>query len=498
VLPGTEEASEPFFSPDGDWIGFVDRAGGLEEVRLREGPAQPIWKPDQRGLDRMTGATWGPGGIVFGRWPSPALCSVSPDGGAARVLVSSPGTAVWYLWPEALPGGRAVLFTIWQRGRMSIASLSLDSGKVQPLVASGSRPRYLATGHLLYESDGKIFAVAFDPETLQIHGHAIAIVPEVPKSAWWGSWRASTTGAPYGVSSSGTLAYTPAPATLPALVWIDRRGIRTPLPLEPRQYSMPTLSPDGRLIADTIYDGPSRSVWISSVEGGSMMRLTSGPDDCYSLFTPDGKWLLFTSNQDSRYNIFRIPVDRSAPAERMTDSPHSQRATSWSPPDGKTLLFNDVDETTGYDILALTNGAVRPFLQTRYSERAACFSPDGRWVAYESDEYGGPEIFVQAYPSGARTPVSSGGGVGWPAWRRNELFYQGPKGVMCVRIADGRPLGLPVLLFPHKSEFRDWDVSPDGQRFLMVEGAETSRFPPHINVVTNWFEELKAKVPVQR
>jgi hypothetical protein len=147
----------------------------------------------------------------------------------------------------------------------------------------------------------------------------------------------------------------------------------------------------------------------------------------------------------------------------------------------------------------MENGQLRPYVKTTFRERGGSFSPDGRWVAYESNESGVPEIYVHAYPSGAISQVSSGRGYGSPVWspRGDEIYYQGTEGVMAVPIAGGRRVGLPTLLFEHRSEFRDWDLSPDGQRFLVVEGAEAAYSPPQINIVVNWLQELKARVPAR-
>lgn len=264
----------------------------------------------------------------------------------------------------------------------------------------------------------------------------------------------------------------------------------------------PALSSDGARVADTISDGPTRSVWIGRVDGRTMMRLTPGNDDCFSLFTRDDRWVTFTSNVDDRYNIWRIPSDGSGPPQRLTESSHAQRPTSWSPGD-KVLLLNDVvdagTDAGSVDIHRFEDGRESPVVSTAFWEREGAFSPDGRWVAYESNESGRMEVYVKGYPAGPRTKVSLDGGVG-PVWnpRGGELFYQGADAVIAVGIVDGRPVGAPVRLFEHIAEFRDWDVTPDGQRFLVVEGGDASASPPQINVVVNWLGELEARVPVRR
>jgi hypothetical protein len=476
----------PFFSPDGKSVGFITSGPNLRTIPLDGGPPQVIWKGENRSSGWLTGATWTANGIVIGRWPQAGLWLVPEPGTAPRALSPVGNQSDWYLWPEALPGAKGVLFTKWSRGR--------DSKDLEVLVPSGSRARYVPTGHLLYESERQLMAVAFNVDTLRVEGRPVALFGGLPNAQWWGTFRASTIGRSFDVSNSGTLVYSPAPPAMPVLVWKDRRGHATPLPLAPWPYLMPTLSPDGRYITDTTFEGPRRSIWIGRADGASMARLTFGDDDCYTLFSRDGTLVYFTSLHEGQYRIFRIPADRSARPERVTDTPGA-RATSWSP-DGSLLLYNYRDATDN-DVFVFKEGRLRAVVQTPYRERNATFSPDGQWIAYESNESGPPdEVYVQAYPSGRPLRISVGGGAG-PIWnpRGGELFYQGARGVMSVRIADGRATSPPVLLFSHRSEFRDWDVAPDGERFLIVEGADASRFPLQINVNSNWFEELKAKVP---
>jgi serine/threonine-protein kinase len=501
-LGGTEGASAPFFSPDGQWVAYSPPGGGFMKIPVGGGPRQLIWAAGRFEPRRITGACWGPNGIVFGRFPETGLWNVAAENGTPRPLKRPGKAGIWYMWPEVLPGGRAVLFTIWQRGKASIAALSLPAGNVKSLIPSGSRPRYLASGHLVYESEGQLLAVGFDVETLSTHGTTHAVVASVGKGLWAGTWRTSLLGRSYDVSASGTLVYAPPASTLTTLAWKDRRGRTTPLPLEARRYMRPALSSDGARVADTISDGPTRSVWIGRVDGRTMMRLTPGNDDCFSLFTRDDRWVTFTSNVDDRYNIWRIPSDGSGPPQRLTESSHAQRPTSWSPGD-KVLLLNDVvdagTDAGSVDIHRFEDGRESPVVSTAFWEREGAFSPDGRWVAYESNESGRMEVYVKGYPAGPRTKVSLDGGVG-PVWnpRGGELFYQGADAVIAVGIVDGRPVGAPVRLFEHIAEFRDWDVTPDGQRFLVVEGGDASASPPQINVVVNWLGELEARVPVRR
>ena len=471
------------------------------KVPTSGGPGQAVWATDHLESRIVAGAIWGPNGIVFGRWPQTGLWMVAAERGTPRP-VTGPGKAgSWQLWPAMLPGGQAVLFTAWRRGKTSIAAASLRSGEVTTIVRDATRARYVPTGHLVYESGGNLLAVAFDAGTLKTRGTARAVVPGVGKAVWAPTFKSSFTGNAFDISAGGTLVYAPPPPTLRRLAWKDRHGPGAVLPVAPAPFLMPSLSPDGQRVVDTFADGLTRSIWIGSVGGGSMMRLTPGEDDSLSLFSPDGKWVLYTSNQDDQYNIYRIPSDGSGPPERLTNSLNPQRATSVSP-DGRIVLLNDIladgSESRNVDILALEDARLDPVVKTRFWERGAVFSPDGRYIAYDSNESGRMEVYVQRYPRGGKAKVSLDGGRS-PVWNPSggELFFQGPGAIMAAKIADGVPEGPPVRLFSHASAVHDWTVAPDGRRFLVVEGGDASTSPPQINVVVNWLEELKQKVPVR-
>ena len=499
-LDGTEEGSDPFLSPDGQWVAYRDARGGFRKVPLTGGPTQSIWKQPPEERSWTTGAVWASDDtIIFGRWPATGLWTVPAGGGTPRPVHRTTGGGDWCLWPEALPGGKRVLFTHWRAGRMSIAALSLDSGDVHPLpVDSAAGAHYLPSGHLVFESDGRLFGAAFDPETLEM-GPPRALVPDIGRTGFGGSWKQSSRGRPFDVSSTGTLAYGSG-TTLPSrLVWKDRTGNTAQTSLAPRGYNFPVLSPDGSRVVDTIYEGPARSLWIAHLADEPMARLTNGIDDCFALFSPNGQKVVFTANRDGHYNLYRVAVDGDGEAERLTHSTESQRATSFSR-DGRIMLYNG-HSPSGGDIWQLKDGVAQPLVQTRFLEREGTFSPDGRWIAYTANESGHEEVYVQAYPDGTpRTRISMDGGKG-PVWNpsdASELFYQAPSAVMAVRVAEGHAMSQPAVVFRHVSEYRDWDVSPDGRRFLVVEPADPTKAPTLINIVTNWTAELTSLVPARR
>jgi Tol biopolymer transport system component len=495
ALPGTERASTPFFSFDGEWVAFAVTGKGIQKVPVRGGPPQSICAVERS----VYGGTWGSDGrIIFGQWPNAGLWSVSAEGGTPQPLVRPAETSgvEFYMSPQLLPGGAGLIFTIGRGGHTSIAALSFRTGDVRPLIDSGSDGRCLPTGHLIYRSEGHLRAIGFDPQRLEVRGTSRAVIENAGD---------------YGVSLTGTLVYVPPSTSLSRLVWKDRTGKTTPLNFRLRPYCFPALSPDGRRLAVTVIEaaavtveeGAARNIWVGSVEGEPLARLTFGNQDAFSVFTRDGKRVLFTSGRNGRYNIFWTPTDRSGEPQRLTDSPHAQRPTSLSP-GGNVLLFSTVTDSSKHDIVQMETGrpdSARPLVKTPFREMDGAFSPDGRWVAYQSDESGRFEVYVQAYPGpGTRIQVSTEGGLG-PAWnpRGGELFYEAPAGVMSVRMVNGRPVGPPTKLFAFTSVAhilsRAWDVSPDGQRFLAVEPAEAGTASSQLNIVSNWFEELKARVP---
>jgi Tol biopolymer transport system component len=251
-----------------------------------------------------------------------------------------------------------------------------------------------------------------------------------------------------------------------------------------------------------ILEGLSRNIWTGGVANEPLTRLTFGDDDWFGLWSRDAKRLFYTSGQDGSYNIFSIPTDGSGKAERLTRSPNRQGAMSQSP-SGDTLLFLEIDPSTGLDIweLSLTSKEVRPFIRTRFNEYSAAFSPDGHWIAIESDESGQREVYVQAYPgTGVKRQVSLEGGQS-PFWSHTgrELFYQTPAAMFAVPILDAHELrvGTPVRLFT-RTEGEEWttSTSADDQRFLMLKKADGNQ-ASQLNLVQNWFEDLKARVPAK-
>ena len=341
-------------------------------------------------------------------------------------------------------------------------------------------------------------AVAFDPERLQIKGASVPVVEGVVQSI-------SSGAAQYSISTTGSLVYVPGgvQGVERKLVWVDRNGAEQPFAAPAHAYESPRFSPDGQRIAVV----PDSQIWLYDLSRETLTRLTfEGSVNSRPVWTPDGKRIAFFSNKAGQLNLFWQLADGSGGLERLATSDFIDVPQSFSP-DGQLLAFHEVNPTTGNDImvLRLSDRKVQPFLRTPFNESDPRFSPDGRWMAYMSDESGRYEIYVQPYPGpGGKWQISTDGGTK-PVWNPNgrELFYRNGNKMMAVEITT-KPnfaLGNPHVLFERpyilaNVPISNYDVSPDGRRFLMVKPTEQAQAAPtQINVVLNWFEELKRRVP---
>jgi eukaryotic-like serine/threonine-protein kinase len=495
-LGGTEGADCPFFSPDGRWLGFFV-LGRLSKISVSGGAPLTL-----ANVAIPRGGAWSStGAVIFAPMASSGFQQVSDAGGSPQSLSHLENYETSHRWPEFLPSGRAVLFsTTGMNPQIVVQSLHSGSpaaGDRRNLVPAGTSPRYAASGHLLYTQRGNLMAAPFDSRELQIKGPAVPVLEGIAQSARSG-------GSQYSVSANGTLVYVPGNQGVEQLVWVNRNGTEQKLAAPPRNYSYPRISPDGRRIAVTIQDQDSQ-IWLYDLTRDTLSKLTfRGSNSSIPVWTPDGKRIAFFSNREGPLNLFSQSADGSGQLERLTTSDYTNVPRSFSP-DGRLLAFVENSPSTGADIWILSIGdrKAQPFLQTPFTESVPSFSPDGRWLAYVSDESGHFEVYPQPYPGpGGKYQISTDGGTE-PIWNSNgrELFYREGDKMMAVDVS-ARPTfsaGKPRMLFqgPYLSAaitMPYYDVSPDGQRFLMIKPNEQSS-PNQIVVVQNWFEELKQKAP---
>jgi serine/threonine-protein kinase len=501
TLPGTEGAMSPFFSPDSEWLGFF--AGDkLKKISVRGGAAVTICDSP---FTLQRSASWAANDtIIFDSLPQTGLFQVSAAGGTAKSLNTLDFTSgeAANLWPATVPNTTTVLF---QTGPPAagiddarIIVRSLKTGDRRDLTG-GASPAYAPTGHLIYAQAGTLMAVPLDLERLALRGTPAPVVENVMESIVNG-------GTQYGLSSTGTLIYLSGgvPGGQRNLVWVDRKGTEQPIPAPAHAYRTPRISPDGRRVA---VGGVDTNIWLYDLSRETLTRLTfQGGTSATPTWSPDGKHVAFSSTVKGDSNVYWQPADGSGGAERLTAFGQNQHnAGSWSP-DGQLLAFEEVTATTGYDlwILSLRDRKTQPFLHTQFNEAAPQFSPDGHWLAYVSNESGRYEIYVQPYPGpGGKWQISTGGGTE-PRWGRNgEIFYRSGDKMMAAEttLKPSFSVGKPRMLFedhyvPTLATKANYDVTPDGQRFLMVKESEhEGSSPTQINVVLNWTEELKRLVP---
>ncbi len=493
VLAGTEDGGGPFFSPDGEWIGFLtiadsqagaNRTGALKKVSVEGGAPVTLQKEVFVGA-----ATWGEDdAIVFQSAPDRKLMRISSVGGAPQPL----GLAredTWY--PAALlPGGDALLAT---NDAGSVTLFSLRGDEFETVVDAGADyALYVPTGHVVYFSRGKLLAVPLDPERFEVSASGVPLAEGVSPFQW-------------AFSREGTLVY--GLASKRSLVWVSREGAEEALPLPPDYYQMARVAPDGTRIALShlfrFVENPD--VWVYELPRGTMGRLTLDPGvERFPLWSPDGRKVVFISRSADERNLLSKSFDGTGAAELLLTSPYDRWPYSWSR-DGEQLVFEEDNPETGSDIGMLSmdgKGTVAPVIRDPLDQTNPAVSPDGRFIAYESNESGAVEVYVQRFPElGEKRQVSTRGGI-VPLWSRDskELFYRDGESVIAVRIETDpslRPGESRVLFrgdYVHDVS-RAYEYVPSQDRFLMMKNDESESDPRELVVVTNWFEELERLAP---
>ena len=534
LIAGTDKNSvEPFFSPDGQWIGYFSSSDlKLKKVAISGGA--PVIICDTGPM--VLGASWNSDNTILYADVLKGVMRVSADGGTPEMLVqgnlaNAAKKGLLPIAPQMLPDGKALLFTNLTGTDVSnwqIGVQPLKSKEWKILIRSGVAATYCPTGHLVYllpnNNAASLLAVPFDLGSLEVKGGPVSILEGIEAAV---------------ISESGTLVYIPqsrasslsggeaavATAASPGttLVWVDRQGKEEPLGVAPNQYSFFGISPDGTRVAVTITTGGKSDIWIWDVVRKTMTRLTfSEGGSGLPLWTPDGKRIVYGSGSDGMISgIFWKAADGTGEAAKLGSTPdRALLPSSWSK-DGKILALMEINPSPlAMDVGMLSmegDHARKPLLQGKYDELSPRISPDGRWLAYSSRESGRYEIYVRPFPdveSGGRWQISTNGGDS-PLWSRDgrELFYRQGDSFMTVAV-EAVPTfkpGNPKLLFRRTSvssgfpmEIAYWDIHPDGKRFLMVKAFRTDKTasaaaerPRKIHVVLNWFEELKQRVPVK-
>jgi serine/threonine-protein kinase len=538
LIPGTESRTGqaipglaltgPFFAPDGESVGYFEN-GQLKRIRTSGGAAFVICAATP-----SFGASWGADNtILFGQ--ATGVMRVSANGGTPHLVIpAKEGELVF--GPQLLPDGDSVLFSVttasgvrrWDAAQIVVQSLSSGAARKRVL-QGGNDARYVHTGHLVYAVGDALFAVPFDLGRGETRGSPVFVVEGIVRAR---DQAAQTPAANYGVSDRGTLVYlggTSFERTVPlgTLVWVDRHGREERLDAPPHAYNSPRLSPDGTRIALEVGD-ENPDVWIWEIGRRSMTKFTSDPaiDGLPVWSPPDGQRLVWASNRGGALvNLYWQAANGTGTVERLTESPNSQRPSSFTP-DGRRLLLAEASpgrNATGLSMLSLDGDRrvtrLTPLTPpTAASEINPEISPDGRWLAYESNESGRDEIWVRPFPAvdQGRWHMSTNGGRE-PVWARKgpELFYLAPDGTLMgvpvtvgvggATFAAGAPAALiaggAYLTQTAFHRGRTYDVSADGTRFLRIkvnEGSrDTSGAPRHFVIVQNWFEEVKRVVPTQ-
>jgi Tol biopolymer transport system component len=510
LIPGTEGNPEkPFFSPDGKWIGYWSGSESqLKKIGISGGAPFSlgdagslgffIWRPDDT--------------IIYGQ-QGKGIMRVSANGETPQAIISDAKEST--IDPQILPDGKSVLYSNVITPPEKIMLCVLKSGERRELFP-GDTARYLPTGHILYALGNNLLAVPFDLKTLKVTGGSVPVVENVLRAG----------GAPqYGISDSGTLVYLPSMGELAkrTLLWVDRNGKEEPLAAPPDLYWSPRISPDGTQIAMGKWHEPgSMDVYIWNLARKTMTRLTFDPaEDDNPVWTRDGKRIVFETFRKENPGVCLKSADGTGTDELLRPTNQVSFPGDWSP-DGKSLLIQEVSLP---DLQRFYIGAVsmegdhkwKPLLQGKYRYDQPRISPDGRWLAYTSNESGQNEIYVRPYPDvdSGRWQISNNGGDSalWSPDGR-ELFYRNGEEVMAVPLTNKPAFSVesPKVLFQGSYvpanhingslELGPWEISPDGKRFLMMKAAGAdatagSKGPRKINIVVNWFEELKRRVPTK-
>jgi serine/threonine-protein kinase len=512
ALAGTDNASYPFFSPAGDWIGFFAE-GKLKKISVEGGGAVTLCDaPFGRG------ASWGDDGNIIAALDQRAVLSRVPSAGGTPAAVTKFSSGeVSHRWPQVLPGSQAMLFTTSTHGGnyddANIDAISLKTGERKTIVRGGFSPGYLATsggtGHLIYLHQSTLFAVPFDLGRLAPTGPPAPVLEDVSGSNFGGG--------DFAFAQSGALVYLAGAGQVGwSISWVDGSGKKEPLAPIGR-YFTPRLSPDGKRLAFSIdVGGRTSDIWVKDLDRDTPSRLSFLPDrNQWPVWTPDGKNIVFQSADAAAPGLYWIRSDGSGEAQRLTDGKLLESPYSFSP-DGSRLAFSQEGNRGSFDIFTAPIegdpghpklGKAELFLGTPYGEFYPAFSPDGLWLAYQSNESGSREVYVRPFPGpGGRWQISTGGGS-LPVWSRDGhelLFETADQRVMAVTytakgdtFAAGKPRVWTGTRLRDGGNASNYDLSTDGKRLaaMVAEDANGEKPPTHLTFLLNFFDELRRRAP---
>jgi serine/threonine protein kinase len=525
-LPGTDGATHPFFSPDGQWVGFTDPGSKLNKISVEGGAVVSL------GDYRATSTTWGEdGSLIACQAVGKGMVLLSSSGGAATPVTELANGEVAHAFPQMLPGGKAVLFTAYIGGpetdKASIEVVRLSDRRRSTLVRGGTSPHYVGLsngpGHLVYSHKGTLFAIPFDLNRLETRGTAVRVLDGVNYEAFSGV-------AHFAVSRTGTLVYRKwdggTADRVTTVQWLDASGKNEPLLRKPGNYKDLSLSPDGKRLAVSVGEGSTRDICVYDPQRDMMTRLTFGGGLYVSpVWSPDGRYVVFGSEVGGP-GVSWARGDGAGQPQVLPESKDDQPA-SFSP-DGKRLAYNRLNTESGgatWQIWTvpiedsggqLKAGKPEQFLKTRFNDLTPVFSPDGRWLAYESNESGRYEVYVGTFlpgPSvrGGKWQISNSGGR-LPVWshKNRELLYQSGTQIMAMDYTVRGDSFVPGKLRVWASKLEGapegeggiptwFDLAPDGKR-LAVEVPVGKPEPPkpqhEVTLVFNFSDELRRRVPV--
>jgi Tol biopolymer transport system component len=517
LLSGTENGRDPFFSPDGKWIGFF-ADGKMKKISVQGGaPIVLCDAPNERG------ANWGEdGNIAFSLNTSGGLSRVPSEGGTPHPVTKLQEGALTHRWPQPLTGSETVLFTLSPSvvsfEEASIAAVSLKTGEIKILVRGGYFGRYLptgdSTGHLVYAHEGVLFGVPFDPARLELRGAAVPLLEDLAGDPNSGAGQ-------FSFSRTGTLTYRTGKASAQSwpVWWLDNTGKTRPLIATPGFYTTPRFSPDGRRLALLQASGNDREIFIYDLQREQMSQVTFNTRlPVYPTWSPDSKHIVFGFNSAEGFSLGWIRADGAGETQRLLDRKSNVTPFSFFP-DGRRLAYNEFDADSGHDLWTLAldlsdpdhpkTGKPELFLRTPANEIYPAVSPDGGWIAYMSNATGRYEVWVAPFPGpGGKWQVSNAGGQ-LPVWSRNgrELFFQNLDNRIMVTdytaAGDSFMPGKPHLWSDQQlrdvSAILNYDLSPDGKSFAIfpeLKGPPEEKANVHVTFLLNFFDELRRRVPV--